>query len=54
MNVEVRVSDLDAQHAQLAQHGVGVSPIQVQPWGERNFTFTDPDGYLWEYGQPKA
>ena len=52
MHVAVRVQDLDAEHAKLAERGVAVSPIQAQPWGERNFRFTDPDGYLWEYGQP--
>jgi uncharacterized glyoxalase superfamily protein PhnB len=52
MNISVRVDDLDAQHARLKERGVAVSPIQARPWGERNFNFTDPDGYLWEYGQP--
>jgi predicted enzyme related to lactoylglutathione lyase len=52
MHIAVRVRDIDAEHAQLAQRGVNVSPIQRQPWGERNFTFTDPDGYHWLYGEP--
>jgi catechol 2,3-dioxygenase-like lactoylglutathione lyase family enzyme len=52
MHVAVRVGDLDAEHARLAQRGVDVGPIHVRPWGERNFSFTDPDGYVWEYGQP--
>ena len=51
MHVSVRVGDLDAQHARLAERGVEVGPIHARPWGERNFSFTDPDGYLWEYGQ---
>jgi len=52
MHVAVRVDDLDAQHARLTERGVAVSPIHARPWGERNFSFADPDGYLWEYGQP--
>lgn len=52
MHVAVRVNDLDAEHALLTQRGVDVSPIHHQPWGERNFSFKDPDGYLWEYSQP--
>ena len=52
MHVALRVDDLEAQHARLAERGVAVSPIQVRPWGERNFSFVDPDGYLWQYGQP--
>lgn len=51
MHVAVRVTDLEAEHARLAERGVGVSPIQRRPWGESNFSFTDPEGYLWEYGQ---
>ena len=52
MHVAVRVDDLDAQHARLTQRGVNVGPIHERPWGERNFSVTDPDGYVWEYGQP--
>jgi catechol 2,3-dioxygenase-like lactoylglutathione lyase family enzyme len=54
MNVAVKVDDLDAQYARLKDRGVPVTAIQKQHWGERNFTFTDPDGYLWEYGQPSG
>jgi catechol 2,3-dioxygenase-like lactoylglutathione lyase family enzyme len=54
MHVAVRVDDLDAQHALLRARGVAVSEIHARPWGERNFRFTDPDGYVWEYGQPTA
>jgi catechol 2,3-dioxygenase-like lactoylglutathione lyase family enzyme len=52
MHVEVMVDDVDAEHARLATRGVGVGPLSDQPWGERNFSFTDPDGYCWSYGQP--
>ena len=54
MHVAVRVDDLDAQHEQLKKRGVDVSPISERPWGERNFSFTDPDGHLWEYGEPST
>jgi len=54
MNIAVRVDDIDAEHARLAERGVAVSPIESRPWGQRDFRFTDPDGYLWEYGQPAA
>ena len=52
MHIAVRVSEIDTEHARLKQRGVDVGPIQRQPWGERNFHFTDPDGYHWVYGQP--
>jgi len=51
MHISVRVNDIDAEHARLAERGVQVSPVQRRPWGERNFNFRDPDGYLWEYGE---
>jgi len=51
MHVAVRVSELEAEHARLAQLGVDVSPVQRQPWGERNFSFKDPDGYHWVYAE---
>lgn len=53
MHVEVQVDDVDAGHARLSQLGVQVSELHDQPWGERNFSFADPDGYTWWYGQPK-
>ena len=52
MHIALRVSDIEAEHGRLAQRGVQVTPVQQRPWGERNFSFRDPDGYLWEYGQP--
>lgn len=52
MHVEVKVDDLDSEHARLKRIGVDVSEISAKPWGERKFTFKDPDGYPWSYGQP--
>jgi len=53
MHVEVQVDDVDAERARLGKLGVAVSDLHDQPWGERNFSFQDPDGYTWWYGQPK-
>ncbi len=51
MFVEVKVTDIEAEHARLKGLGVAVEPLKKQPWGETNFGFTDPDGYRWQYGQ---
>jgi catechol 2,3-dioxygenase-like lactoylglutathione lyase family enzyme len=51
MHVEVQVEDVAAEHARLARLGVEVSELRDQPWGERNFSFSDPDGYTWWCGQ---
>ena len=52
MHVEVQVDDVDAEHARLRKLGLEVGELIDQPWGERNFSFRDPDGYTWSYGQP--
>jgi predicted enzyme related to lactoylglutathione lyase len=51
-HVAVRVDDVDAEHARLTARGVAVSALQDQPWGERSFRFSDPDGNVWLYAQP--
>jgi uncharacterized glyoxalase superfamily protein PhnB len=53
MHVAVQVDDVDAEHARLRKLGVEVIDLWDAPWGERNFSFDDPDGYTWWYGQPK-
>jgi uncharacterized glyoxalase superfamily protein PhnB len=53
MEVEVRVDDVDAEHERLRKLGVAVSDLEDRPWGERNFSSVDPDGYRWSSGQPK-
>ena len=53
MHIEVSVDDAAAEHARLSQLGVDVTALVDQPWGERNFSFTDPDGYVWSYGQAR-
>jgi uncharacterized glyoxalase superfamily protein PhnB len=54
MKVAVRVDDIEAQHSSLKAKGVDVSPIESRPWGQRDFSFTDPDGYGWDYAQVAA
>lgn len=51
MSVAVQVDDIEAAHKELKRKKVKVSPILDQHWGERQFYFTDPDGYAWSYGQ---
>ena len=52
MQVEVQVDDVASEHARLKGLGVQVGDLIDQPWGERNFYFSDPDGYVWSIGQP--
>jgi catechol 2,3-dioxygenase-like lactoylglutathione lyase family enzyme len=52
MSVEVQIEDVVGEHKRLKEHGVDVSEVSEKPWGERKFSFADPDGYPWSYGQP--
>jgi catechol 2,3-dioxygenase-like lactoylglutathione lyase family enzyme len=51
MHVAVQVEDAQAEHARLQNLGISVSDLQDHHWGERNFSFSDPDGYTWFYSQ---
>ncbi|MFH8380487.1 VOC family protein [Kitasatospora sp. NPDC018058] len=48
----VRVPDVDAVCAQLAERGVTVlnGPVD-RPWGRRTAAFADPAGHVWEVAQ---
>lgn len=51
MQVAVLVDDVAAEHARLGRLGVDVGEVVDRPWGERHFSFADPDGYEWFYSQ---
>ena len=39
------VDDVDAEYARLQEEGVPITtPIETEPWGERFFQVTDPNG----------
>jgi catechol 2,3-dioxygenase-like lactoylglutathione lyase family enzyme len=52
--VGVEVSEVDVEYARLKGLGVDVGELRDYPWGERKFSFRDPDGYLWSYGEIKG
>ena len=49
-NLQVVVSDIHQARAELAERGVNVSDVDVQPWGSFVF-FSDPDGNRWSVQQ---
>ena len=51
MHVAVKVEDARVEHRRLRAAGVAATDPQDHTWGERSFTFIDPDGYPWVYGQ---
>ncbi|WP_433529839.1 VOC family protein [Micromonospora sp. CA-263727] len=41
------VDDVDAEYARIKDAGVPITtPIQTEPWGERFFQVTDPNGVI--------
>ena len=41
------VDDVDAEHTRLQSEGVAITtPLQTEPWGERFFQVTDPNGVI--------
>jgi predicted enzyme related to lactoylglutathione lyase len=41
------VDDIDAEYARLQDEGVAITtPLQTEPWGERFFQVTDPNGVV--------
>lgn len=53
LHVEVQVDDAAAERTRLKGLGVAVSELRDEPWGERSFSFADPDGYTWSYGEAR-
>lgn len=46
------VDDIDADYARLRDEGVTVvTPIETEPWGERYFQMTDPNGVVYQLVQ---
>jgi catechol 2,3-dioxygenase-like lactoylglutathione lyase family enzyme len=54
MHISVLVTDIEAEYAKLQEAGVKVGDLRSQPWGEKNFSFHDPDGYEWSYGESRG
>ncbi len=52
-NLQVVVEDVAAARAQLTEHGVAASEVDVQAWGSF-VTFADPDGNTWALQQLPA
>jgi catechol 2,3-dioxygenase-like lactoylglutathione lyase family enzyme len=46
------VDDVDAECARLEQEGVTITtPLETEPWGERYFQITDPNGVVVQFVQ---
>ncbi len=46
------VDDVDAECARLREEGVAITtPLETEPWGERYFQVTDPNGVVVQFVQ---
>jgi catechol 2,3-dioxygenase-like lactoylglutathione lyase family enzyme len=46
------VDDVDAEYARLQQEGVAIAtPLETEPWGERFFQVSDPNGVIVQFVQ---
>jgi catechol 2,3-dioxygenase-like lactoylglutathione lyase family enzyme len=46
------VDDVDAECARLVEEGVAITtPLETEPWGERYFQVTDPNGVVVQFVQ---
>jgi uncharacterized glyoxalase superfamily protein PhnB len=46
------VNDVDAEHTRLQQEGLAITTsLQTEPWGERFFQVTDPNGVTFQIVQ---
>jgi catechol 2,3-dioxygenase-like lactoylglutathione lyase family enzyme len=44
------VDDVDAEHDRLVREGVEITtPLETEPWGERYFQVTDPNGVVVQF-----
>ena len=48
------VPDLEASRLRFAEAGADPGEIALQPWGDRDFRLTDPDGYYVRVSEGKA
>jgi catechol 2,3-dioxygenase-like lactoylglutathione lyase family enzyme len=46
------VDDVDAEHERLLREGVAITtPLETEPWGERFFQVSDPNGVVVQFVQ---
>lgn len=48
------VDGLERLREQLVTSGLSPGPITLQPWGDRDFRLTDPDGYYVRLSEGRA
>ncbi|TRZ42320.1 bleomycin resistance protein [Robertkochia solimangrovi] len=53
--VYIRVSEIDSFYQSLLKNKVSIhpgGPLEVKPWGQKEFSILDPDNNLLTFGEP--
>ncbi len=49
--VYIRTDNIDELYDELVSRGMKMRPLETKPWGQREFSLTDPDNNLLTFGQ---
>lgn len=52
--IYIRCTDIESLHDQLIEKNISIhpgGPLQVKPWGQKEFSILDPDNNLLTFGQ---
>jgi len=55
--VYIRTDDIDGLYRSMLEKNLTIhpaGPLQVKPWGQKEFSMLDPDSNLLTFGQPVA
>jgi uncharacterized glyoxalase superfamily protein PhnB len=52
LQIFVRVENVDGEYQRIKPQVKLVQDIETKPWGDREFTISDPDGYLISFYSP--
>jgi len=55
--VYIRTDDIDGLYRSMLEKNLTIhpaGPLQVKPWGQKEFSMLDPDSNLLTFGQPAA
>lgn len=53
--VYIRTNDIDSLYASLLNRKIAIhpnAPLQLKPWGQKEFALLDPDNNLLTFGEP--
>lgn len=49
--VYIRTTGIDALYGSIRDLGIKAGPLEIKPWGQKEFSITDPDHNLLTFGE---